>query len=271
MLMIIITGAWAITACDKVSPPFDETPSGGNPNPEVVVRKVLIEDFTGHTCKNCPAASLIAEDIKTKAYPGRVVIMAIHSGFYADTSPAPPFTYNFRIPEGQQISDDFGIAAWPNGMVNRRKFNGSPIVGKDSWSSNTGIILQEPPVASVKISNNFNSATGNITTTITGKALSALSGQYKLAVFYTEDSIIKPQLVGNNVDTAYVHMNALRGAFNGVYGDVIMNNPAANDSVVKTYSLKIRGDANPKHCRVVAYILDDTSKEIIQVEEKEFE
>ncbi|MBL0050914.1 MAG: hypothetical protein IPP29_04990 [Bacteroidetes bacterium] len=166
----IMVLATIIASCDKVSPPFDETGSGGNPNPDVTVQKVLIEDFTGHTCKNCPAASKIAENIQ-KAYPGRVVVMAIHSGFYADTGATGNFTYNFRIPEGQQISDDFGISSWPNGMVNRRKYNGSPITGKDSWSSHTGLWLQETPKASIKISNVYNDATRNITTTVTSKAL----------------------------------------------------------------------------------------------------
>lgn len=264
----IMVLATIIASCDKVSPPFDETGSGGNPNPDVTVQKVLIEDFTGHTCKNCPAASKIAENIQ-KAYPGRVVVMAIHSGFYADTGATGNFTYNFRIPEGQQISDDFGISSWPNGMVNRRKYNGSPITGKDSWSSHTGLWLQETPKASIKISNVYNDATRNITTTITSKALKDLTGQYKLAVFYTEDSIIKPQIVDNTTVLDYVHMHALRGAFNGAYGEVVMNNPATNDSIVKTYSLTLRADAVAKNCHVVAYIIDETSKEIIQVEEKE--
>ena len=51
-----------IASCDKIEPPY----SSGNTNPidtTSVKRNILIEDFTGHTCPNCPAAAAELETI----------------------------------------------------------------------------------------------------------------------------------------------------------------------------------------------------------------
>lgn len=267
---IWIVLAIVISGCDKIDQPFKENPSGGGGNPTTYIRKVLIEDFTGAACKNCPDAANTAKNIQNNLYPGKVIVMAIHSGFFA--VPGGPFPYDFRTPEGEQLATDFGVQAYPNGMVNRSTFGlATSVVGHGEWASRTDSLLKLPAVATIKIENEYNDATRVIATTITTKALTDLSGIYKLAAFYTEDSIIKPQLNGSVLEQNYVHMHALRGAFAGTYGETVFNNAGAKDSIVKPYSLTIKTDAVPKNCIVVAYLYNETTKEIVQVEEKHFE
>ncbi|MBK8845717.1 MAG: Omp28 family outer membrane lipoprotein [Bacteroidetes bacterium] len=263
--------AIALSGCDKIDQPFTETPTGGGgPNPQTYIRKVLIEDFTGAACKNCPDAANTAKNIQKNLYPGKVVVMAIHSGFFA--VPGGPFPYDFRTPEGEQLATDFGVQAYPNGMVNRSTFGlATSVVGHGEWASRTDSLLKLPAVATINIANAYNDVTRVISTTITTKALTALTGTFKLATFYLEDSLIKPQLNGSVLDPNYVHMHALRGAFAGTYGETVFNNAAANDSIIKPYSLTIKADAVSKNCIVVAYLYDDTTKEIVQVEEKHFD
>ena len=69
LLSIIIT----ISACDKIEGPYIIN-SDSYVNPD---KKVLVEDFTGHLCPNCPDAARELEAIHD-IYPGQIISMAIH-------------------------------------------------------------------------------------------------------------------------------------------------------------------------------------------------
>ena len=109
--------------CDSINPSndcccystfncFEETSN--------IVQKVLIEDFTGHKCQNCPEA---AEElhILQDSYENQVIGIAIHAGFFAEpnSAVAPFLTTDFRTEKGTEIHDFFGANAYPVGMVNR--------------------------------------------------------------------------------------------------------------------------------------------------------
>ena len=49
---------------------------------EVTKRNVLIEEFTGRKCINCPIGHIEAKAIE-EAYPGRVWSINLHGGYYS--------------------------------------------------------------------------------------------------------------------------------------------------------------------------------------------
>ena len=76
-------------------------------------RNVLIEDFTGRMCVNCPDAHLIVNNI-VEQNPGRVWSVNIHSGYFS------PTTYpNMNTSIGETLLNGFSIQAFPMGHVNR--------------------------------------------------------------------------------------------------------------------------------------------------------
>ena len=50
--------------CDYVSDPVAPGTSGGPPPDGTVRRRILLEDFTGHRCNNCPSAHLVAAQLE---------------------------------------------------------------------------------------------------------------------------------------------------------------------------------------------------------------
>ena len=69
-------------SCDVIEEPFTE---------EIVVggcaekcKKILLEDYTGHKCGNCPRAAEKAEELKA-IYDDQLVSIAVHAGFFAST------------------------------------------------------------------------------------------------------------------------------------------------------------------------------------------
>ena len=102
-----------------------------------------------------------------------------------------------------------------------------------------------------------------------------MEGVYKLIVCITQDNIISPQK--NNdpeigptpIDENYVHNHVLRKAINGSWGEILNNGSDVNPDAdyLKTYSQVFTNDWIPKDCHVVAFVYNEETKEVLQVEE----
>lgn len=263
-------------SCDKVTDVRD-------PNSEAIVgnRKVFVEDYTGHKCGNCPAAADTLKYLEKK-YPGQIVPLAIHAGFFATTNASYPT--DFRTSAGNAYDTQFGIstAGNPNGLINRGGFgSGGFIKAYTTWEGEVIQMLSKPAKFEIKIKNNFTSSNNNLNTSITVKSLSNNSGIYKLVVLLSEDSIIAEQLdyrlpSGTQLISNYEFNHVLRDAINSTWGDAIFTIGAvANDSVVKKYqNYTINSTYNAAKCHVIAYVYDadpnsQTYYEVLQVEEAE--
>ena len=87
-----------ITSCDVEEGPFiTDYNSYVNPN-----KKVIIEDFTGHKCPNCPDAAREMDAIHN-IYGDQIIGMAIHVSSFAKPYPSP-FIYDFRTQRGDNLS-----------------------------------------------------------------------------------------------------------------------------------------------------------------------
>src|ERR1700741_709431 len=114
ILNTLLLGITALfTACDFVqdaNPPLTPTDNTGN-NSNIIYRKVLVEDYTGHKCGNCPAAADVLKDLETQ-YAGKIVPLAIHAGFFANTNTQYPT--NFANADGNAYDTQFGISTAGN-------------------------------------------------------------------------------------------------------------------------------------------------------------
>ncbi len=279
ILLIVIT----LTSCDYVNntvQPTNTTNGGNTTGSGIIYKKVLVEDYTGHKCGNCPAAALELKNLKT-TYGEKIIPIAVHAGFYAFTNAT--YTTNFQTPVGNDYDTQFGNSAAgnPNGLINRVGYGSASFIKQ--WSGWNAEIAQQtaiPAKIQLKIKNTFNTTTNSLNTDITLKALTALTGQYKLVVLLTEDSIIAEQLdyskpSGSQFIPNYEFNHVLRGAINSTWGDAVFSTTInANDSVVKTYSNYILNTTYKSNkCYVVAYVYDanassPTYYEVMQAEEK---
>jgi len=264
----------AITACDKVEPPYMEDNGGG-----VIadtVRKVLLEDFTAHECKNCPSAHKTIEDLQ-KLYGNRLIVIAEHVGYYAEPSTAP-FDYDFRTTAGTEIDAFFGASAagLPKGVVNRKKINGSYIIDKGEFGTAISLVLDYMPSLPdiyIKLTASYNSTDSTIGVDVNLTALKNLSaGKYNLSVFVTESKIIEAQTDGPDEILDYEHNHVLRGAINTTWGEEFTDGAITNGQTFnKSYSnYKIGKDWNPDNIHIVAfaYYADGPNKNVvIQVEQ----
>jgi hypothetical protein len=257
-----------ISACDKVEPPYKENHTTNN-DTTTYVQKVLIEDFTGHRCGNCPRAHEKLTEL-IGIYGNKVVGIAIHGGFFAEPL-SPDYPDDFRTDEGTELTNTFGVTTWPIGMVNRTPQSGSLLLAYDAWAEPIAAIISQQPKAYITIQASLNTSNNTATSTIIIKLLQDLPDSLKLCAYLTEDSIIAaqtdyahtPNLIPN-----YVQNHVLRKSFNGTWGtDISLTNKQTGDTIQRSFSLTWNSAWNSKHCHVISFIYKSSNNQIVQVNE----
>ena len=108
--------------------------------------RVFLEDYTGHTCGNCPYAAQEIKKLETQ-YGKKIIAMAVHVGEFAKPSPNPnktSFKADFRTTIGNSLDDKFKAtnAGLPKGTINRIKFTGSPLlINYTEWNQRVASLL----------------------------------------------------------------------------------------------------------------------------------
>ena len=280
--LAILSSILIITSCDIEDGPFI-TDYDSYVNPE---KKVLIEDFTGHLCPNCPDAAREIDAIHD-IYGDQIIGLAIHvSKSFARPYPAsqaPSFQYDFRTNWGDELDSYYGISAMglPRGMVNRIGFPDNHKLGKDEWASTVALELKKDVDFTIHISSDENSIS------ITSEVKNNISSEYNLVVCLTESNIINWQKDGQDNIEDYQHNHVLRtvlideslsSSSNYVAGQqierVINYDLAALEQYNIDYSTNTAelgngnaGDWDASNMSIIAYIYNTTTKEIVQVEE----
>lgn len=258
------------SACEKVLPPFKENNSGDNDTTKIV-KNVLLEDYTGHTCVNCPTAAAIAHDLK-QLYGERLIVIAVHAGYFADPH-LGLFENDYRTPAGNEWNTWFGFQNYPSGMIDRiPNAPGDYIVVKDKWGIKVANEMQKEAEAKMNLSVSLSENTAFIE--VTTEFLKSMESTYSLFVGITEDSIVSPQKNENPdigatpIINNYIFMHMFRGAVNGTWGENIFgDNIEVGKKYTKSYQYTIIGNADNSH--VVAYIYDNDTKSVVQVVEKD--
>lgn len=198
-------------------------------------RNVVIEEFTGINCQNCPDGHRVANSLMA-TYPGRVWAVNIHSGSYA-----PMFYPNLNTDDGGAISYGFNIDAWPQAVVNRSTDHG---IGRVDWPSETNSQLAMAAECNVggQVVINSESRTATINVEVYYTDDSPASTNY-LNVIMMQDNIMGPQQGGFNnpdqyVNGQYRHMHVFRDAVTPTWGDAI--SPTTEGTLItKTYTYSI--------------------------------
>ena len=221
----------ALTASGTAQERFvDETPQN---------RKVVLEEFTGVNCGNCPDGHRRANALRD-AHPGEVFLINIHQGSYAY-----PAEIDLRTNYGDALASQAGINSYPNATINRHSFNGSiAVADRTAWTSLSEGLLSTEAYANIaaKATVDWQTREMQVTVQVYYTGNSPASTNY-LNVALLQDYIYGPQAGMNanmeQVDgNQYVHMHALRDLITGQWGEEITTTTQGS-FVEKTYTYTI--------------------------------
>lgn len=257
-------------ACDKIEGPyidensyipvtveFEELDFGS------VYRKVLIEDYTGHTCVNCPTGHAKLDELHG-IYGDTLVAIGVHAGNFA--VPTVNMPANFATEVGNQWCNDFEVQAFPSAIVNRVKYGSYFFSPVGSWNNAIMQVDRSKLYAAIQLlpSGDDSRMIANAKVTI----MEDITDPVQLNVLLIEDGIVAPQLTATGVVPDYVHNHVLRASFNGPYGKQLTDNGMVENG--KAYTRAYALDWNPQwkreNCSLVAILLNMNTKEVLQVE-----
>jgi hypothetical protein len=277
-LLVVVAFLLFSGSCDKIEEPYlhltnqDTTITGGNDTLVPDVRKILLEEFTGHKCPNCPGGAEEAQSLKAR-YGQQLIVMAIHSGFDSEPDATGDFTYDFRTVEGGQIHDFYNAQFYPSGIVNRIKPEGASNITlfKSSWDGAIADLVDLPQQASIKITAQYTASTGKLEVSTETEFLEDLTGTFHITVFVVENGIIKPQKDLTSTIYNYEHNHVLRTSMNGAFGTPVGGTGSGMMGMVTdNFTITMDEEWVVENCEVIAVIhqQDHATRGIVQAEKK---
>lgn len=180
--------------------------------PVEVSKRVLIEDFTGQRCINCPDATLVIEEMQEQYGADNIIAVGVHSGPYAKTLSGQPFPLWTEI--GDYYYKSWNIENAPTGVIDRKAVSSTP----QSWGDIVRAELQEPAPIELDAATSYDEATRTVTINVNAKGVLDVTG--KLQLWLIEDNIINIQYMKDDViNPSYVHNHVFRTAVNGQDGE----------------------------------------------------
>jgi hypothetical protein len=230
-------------------------------------RKVLLEDFTGHDCGNCPNGHLKAAELLDQ-YGEDIAVVSVHAGSLA--APFPPnYPNDWTTPEGQYyLLTQVGSDVMPKGRTNRLP-DASVIHSPSAWPAKVAEAFAEDAEVNLQMQVSYVPDNQDLNIHVNSQWFADLTGDYRLVIMITENDIIAPQLWYNHdpeYNPEYVHEHMLRGTVTGATGLVVASNPESGSSQTSSYTFDWNTSWVPENCEVVALITEGESGRVLNVQ-----
>lgn len=246
----------SLISCNEV--PL-ELPQKGNIESD---RVVLLQEFTGVKCPNCPKGAAEAKRLLNE-YGDNLVVMAIHGDFLTD--PLPESLYDFRTDDSREIEDASPFQGKPAGAINRRKLD--PVFlayDTDFWDEYIVDELSLPATMNVLVEATYDESSNAITVDVFVKPLETLMGGYTISVGITQGGIIDAQEDGSVILDEYEHDHVLRKMLTNPLGDILASDLIKDVQLKRTYTYTIPTDDlayDIPNLEIVAYVSRDGAAE----------
>ncbi len=252
------------------------------------LRNVMIEDYTGHRCPNCPAAAAIAHDIEL-ANPTRVFVASIHAGPGGMTSfqqlasdcglasnPLNEYCTEFFNTEsiiyGAEFQTGFGFFGNPQGNINRISFSSSTMFQfSTEWDTRVTEVLNANDLkVNIQAQTNYYTETNGFYLHVETEFLEDLAGDYNLSVYLIENEVEDFQDSAGVVLEDYMHHNIFRGCLDGLaWGQSITGDHTAGEKKYFDYSYTLPTGSTNDDYHLLIYVHDVETYEILQVIKQE--
>lgn len=215
-------------------------------------KTVLIKDFTGARCVNCPAAAEYAHNLQHQLGEDRVFILGVHAGYQAQPVGLFP---DFITPEGDEWYA--GNTSNPLFCVDQIGLDGGHALYVEQLDSPVQAAIEEEQTFELRISNRFDVESRQLQVEATAMALDDLNGNYSITVCLVEDHITGWQTIPGGVNQEYDFRNVFRGTLNGAQGQTLCNGSCV---MGEKYTVNVTGvldeSYNADECYLLVYVAD---------------
>jgi len=223
------------------------------------VKRVLIEDYTGTWCGNCPRVNHAVE--LARAQTDKIVTIGIHrsSSNPADANYDP---YNFDTSELEAV---INMSGYPKALLNRMT-RWQPLE-QNNITQVINLTQGENPKLGLAMDVSIVGNTVNLETKV---KFSKDFSNLKLVVYVLENGLIYDQVNYTNFYTGpgtisnFQHDHVLKACLTPLMGEEIANsNTAVGQTFTKSFSVPVPANiSNVNNIEFVAFIVDENNKTI---------
>jgi len=223
------------------------------------VKRVLIEDYTGTWCGNCPRVNHAVE--LARAQTDKIVTVGIHrsSSNPADANYDP---YNFDTSELEAV---INMSGYPKALLNRMT-RWQPLE-QNNITQVINLTQGENPKLGLAMDVSIVGSTLNLDTKV---KFSKDFSNLKLVVYVLENGLIYDQVNYTNFYTGpgtisnFLHDHVLKACLTPLMGEAIANsNTTVGQTYTKSFSVPVPSNiSNLNNIEFVAFITDENNKTI---------
>lgn len=200
----------AISSCDTRSG-WEDAPL--QTLPAAQQRHILVEEYTGQRCVNCPPAAKLLHEI-SETLPGAVVIVGMHAPMTGQT-----------LPElASETADVYAHAvelhtSAPHISINRQNFKGARyLTNRAEWPASIFNAVNTP--AAYRIDLRATLQNGSVDVNADVRQMDAEPRDLNILLWVVED-VRARQIVEGKMQENYLHRNVFRAALNGPWGEAM--------------------------------------------------
>ena len=199
---------------------------------KVEKRKVVLEEFTGIHCGNCPDGHKIADNMAL-ANQDKIFLVNVHTGVYANPSKGE---IDLRTDDGNALGAGMRPERFPTATVSRELFNAGGktewFVPRNYWSSIATQMLQDDAPVNIATKARLNPENRKLTVEVELYYTSDCEADNYITVMLTQNNILGEQA---GASTFYPE-NMANGKYkhNHVLRKILSNSGYAGDPVTQT-------------------------------------
>lgn len=215
--------------------------------PADVKRRVLLEDFTGQRCVNCPKASDEIKALQEQYGEDHVIAVGIHSGPLGFYTKGDYLGLSTEV--GDEYYDHWALEYQPVGLIDR----GAPLE-YTAWNARIREELEK--TAPVEIDIELHQKDNQLTVRAEVMGIDGTTSG-KLQLWLTEDGITAFQMMPDGTrNMEYIHRHVFRAAINGTWGESV-SVAEGETFTTKDYLFAIPEGWNADRLSVVAFVYND--------------
>ena len=231
-------------------------------------KRALIEELTGYKCNNCPKGAAEVGNL-LGIFGDTLVAISIHSGSFAvpGEDQGDEYITDFRTDIGDELTSLYQVFGYPNGIVNKKKFDDAYTQGISNWRTSIQSEVDNSPteVPQLNITSHYSSETSILF--VSSNIKYNTSEDHSLMFLLVEDNIIDVQKDGTTYVPNYTHRHVLRASLTkALLGSVISSTDLTIGTDMNSDYFAIDPSWNIENCEVIAILYNTSTQEAAQVQ-----
>ena len=270
------------SSCKEVGPVINFTPAAADTSFKAATetaqsRMVLMEEFTGVTCSNCPEGHDIIKSLEA-SNPGRLVSIGIQIKNFPQCNPVdhPALAPDVVTRSDNRTEDGTALASgiystvsfMPAAGVDRMSFSGTKLSDRTKWTAQVADRLAISTPVNIKLSSTYNTDTRTAIIKVHVAYTGTVAKGQSLTVALMENEIIDAQEYPNKYVQDYRHEHVLRDIITAPTGEDILQKVTSKEAgqvYERTLVYKVPAEGanwNMANCQLVAYVANREGSDV---------